>query len=79
VKILELLREYPQLSLTNIVQSLKVEVATEKLRYLVEKLKDLEYLKETVEVWKSRSKRVYSLTLKGEQALEEHTESTHPR
>jgi len=75
VKILELLREYPQLSLTNIVQSLKVEVATEKLRYLVEKLKDLEYLKETVEVWKSQPKRVYSLTLKGEQALKEYTDS----
>lgn len=76
VKILELLKEYPQLSLTNIVQSLKVEVDPEKLRYLIEKLKDLEYLKETLEVWKSRTKRVYSLTLKGEQALEEYTEST---
>lgn len=76
VKVLELLHEYPQLSLTNIVQSLKVEVDPEKLRYLVEKLKDLEYLKETLEIWKSKTKKVYSLTLKGEQALKECTEST---
>ncbi len=76
VKILELLHEYPQLSLTNIVQSLKIEVDPEKIRYLIEKLKDLEYLKETLEVWKSKTKRVYSLTLKGEQALKEYTEST---
>ena len=75
VKVLELLYEYPQLSLTNIVQSLKTEVDSEKLSYLVEKLKDQEYLKETLEIWKSRTKRVYSLTLKGEQALKEYTES----
>ncbi|MEX2704602.1 MAG: hypothetical protein Q6352_004985 [Candidatus Freyrarchaeum guaymaensis] len=76
VKILELLHEYPQLSLTNIVQSLKVEVDPEKLKYLVDKLKDLEYLKETLEVWKSKAKRVYSLTLKGKQALKEYTQFT---
>jgi predicted transcriptional regulator len=75
VKILELLYEYPQLSLTNIMQSLKTEVDSEKLSYLVEKLKDQEYLKETLEIWKSRTKRVYSLTLKGEQAVKEYTES----
>lgn len=74
-KILSLLHEYPQLSLTNIIQSLKTEVDSEKLNYLVEKLKDQEYLKETLEIWKSRTKRVYSLTLKGEQALKEYTES----
>jgi len=75
-KVLELLNEYPQLSLTNIVQSLKAEVDPEKLKYLIEKLKDLEYLKETLEVWKSGTKRVYSLTLKGEQALGEYTRFT---
>jgi len=79
LKVLELLHEYPQLSLTNIVQSLKVEVDSKELKYLIEKLKDLEYLKETLEVWKSRTKRVYSLTLKGEQALKEYTQFTQLR
>lgn len=75
VKILELLSEYPQLSLTNIVQILKTEIDSDKISYLVNKLKDQEYLKETQEIWKSRTKKVYSLTLKGEQALKEYTES----
>ncbi|MEM3525964.1 MAG: hypothetical protein QXS27_08870 [Candidatus Jordarchaeaceae archaeon] len=77
VKILELLYEYPQLSLTNIVQSLKTEVDSERLSYLIDKLRDQEYLKETIEFWKSRTKKVYSLTLKGEQALKEYVESKH--
>ena len=78
-KILELLHTYPQLSLTTIVQPLKVAVDPEKLKYLTEKLKDQEYLKEVLEVWKSGAKRVYSLTLKGERALREYTESRNPR
>lgn len=76
-EILQLLHEYPQLSSTNIVLSLKMEVEPEKVRYLLEKLKELEYLKERLEIWKSKTKRVYSLTLKGEQALKEYTESKH--
>ncbi|MEM2985279.1 MAG: hypothetical protein QXL24_08655, partial [Candidatus Jordarchaeaceae archaeon] len=59
------------------VLSLKMEVEPEKVRYLLEKLKELEYLKERLEIWKSKTKRVYSLTLKGEQALKEYTESKH--
>jgi predicted transcriptional regulator len=76
-EILQLLHEYPQLSSTNIVLSLKMEMEPEKIRYLLEKLKELEYLRERLEVWKSKTKRVYSLTLKGEQSLKEYTESRH--